>query len=147
LIASRPDDPSGYVMATAWFLRQRDQPRAREAALRTPRTGLSPPLSHDLIEQLMKLGYRAEAYELVDATLRAHPDAAFARFDGLILRGLEGRFDEAFALARQLEREPAFCAPTRGWLEGWLARPELPEPQRLKLRQLLAELRCSERRR
>jgi len=143
LVASRPDDPSGYVMATAWFLRQRDYPRAHEAVRRAPRSGLAPPLSHELAEQLLRLGLRDEALALMENTLRAHPHAALARFDGLIARTLQGRFDEACALARQLAPHPALCPPTRTWLAGWLGREGLQPAERAALERTLGELRCA----
>lgn len=147
LVASRPDDPSGYIMAAAWFLRRHDIARAREAVRRAPRSGLPPPLSHDLAEQLLRVGLRDEALALVDDTLRAHPRAAIARFDGLIARTLQGRFDEAYALARSLATEPAMCAPARAWLAGWLTRSDLPAGERPELERLLDELHCPEVRR
>jgi predicted Zn-dependent protease len=143
LVAGRPDDPSGYVMAAAWFLRQRDYPRAREAVRRAPRADLPPALSHDLAEQLLRVGLRGEAIELMENTLRAHPTAPLARFDGLIAHSLQGRFDQAYALARQLAPETALCPPTRAWLTGWLDRADLPAAERPKLERVLGEVRCT----
>jgi hypothetical protein len=111
--------------------------------LRAPRSALPPALSHDLVGQLMRLGLRREAIELMENTLRAHPGAALARFDGLMASSLQGRFDEAYALARSLAPEPALCQPARNWLMGWLGQESVPRAERPRLERVILELRCA----
>ena len=145
LVASRPDDASGYIMATSWFLQRKDFARAHQAVLRAPREGLSPALSHDLTNQLMVLGYRRAAFELAEQTYRAHPNAGLARFDALQAIGSQGRFEEAYTLARSFQRDPVFCSPARDWLKSWLSEPKLPHEQRANVERLLTQLRCPAR--
>lgn len=143
LMHSRPDDPSGWAMAADWYARENDSKRARAYALGAPREGVPPPISHDLAELMIALGERRAAVQLMEQTYRAFPERAPARFDALVARGMQGRFDEAYALARSLQSDALFCTAARDWIADWLNQPDLPAAERPRVQKLVASLRCS----
>lgn len=142
LVRTRPDDPSGYIMTTAWFLEHGDLARAESAVLRTPRSDLSPALAHDLVTQLARLGHTEDATLLAEQSFRESPESRLSRYDALQASGLRGQLDRARELARLLGDDTVMCKPTRALLEAWLREPRF-EAQRTRLRETLDSMPCA----
>ena len=69
-------------------------------------------------------------------------DGAWVRFDMLGLRGAQGRFEDAGALAKGLLDNHSFCPPTRMTLKSWIESGKLPENARKRFEKLLDGAQC-----
>jgi hypothetical protein len=82
----------------------------------------------------------------MDAAYREHPEHPLVQYQALVSRGMQGRFDEAYELARKLARHPTMCAPARDWLRGWLDQPDLPARERSRVQELTSRMHCPDTR-
>jgi hypothetical protein len=142
LIAARPDDASGYIVAAVFFESQGYPERAKQAVQLAPRTNLPPPLSHDLASKLLRFGQRREAVDLLEETFRRYPNSAFATFDAMIARTIQGRLDDVTVLAARLRQDPVFCPAAREWLHEWVATQSRSEGESRRIRAIIERLGC-----
>ncbi|MBM4318959.1 MAG: hypothetical protein FJ125_03140 [Deltaproteobacteria bacterium] len=138
ILAQRPEEPTGYLLASRQALAEGDPELAGRLLDRQPPVGELPPaLAHQLAAVQLAAGRPAAAAALVERTAARYPDDPNVRFDLLALRGAQGRWPEAVQLAGALLSDPRRREAVVGLVRGWLFTGLVPPGPRAELELLL----------
>lgn len=136
----RPDDPAGWLWLARGVANAGFPARARAvlAAMPTDPEGHWPPVvSHQLATLHLGLGQPAEAAAVVERAAAARPTHPNLRFDLMLLRMGQRRYDEGLDLASGLLVLPAQRAPVERMLGQWAQAPDLDPSARARCQALL----------
>ncbi len=127
IVKARPEDPTGYMLMAEDLVNEGRPTEAGRALMLAPKKLEWPPaMAHQAARIYLQAGLREQAAALVEQAAQAFPGDVRTRFDLLLLRGAQHRFDEALELARPLLVDSRSRDAVRLTLRGWLASGEVP---------------------
>jgi len=126
ILADRPDEPTGYLLAADDAV---DQGRVAQAAAyvdSVPTWDLPAPVAHHAAGLLLRLGRGPEAAALVERTAQAAPSNENLQFDLLTVRAAQHRWPEVIQLARVLAADPARRRAIANAAHDWAIAGQIP---------------------